>query len=259
MSYYDIDAAQIAADILRAEEREERTARVTDATNQFRALLEAAMPERAALLFNKYADNGKTYTYAAVLASDNYWYTTARDINRKVSRNGLIAWLVGLNIKTEDITILVPGESKLAGAIGDLRAGVTPRPPSNDYSKWPNHPLVNTSTDILECAREVLRGAAMWKDVHPDMVEPLADAVIIGLVNAGHLPGTVTDLTVEVEVETEIDITELVDRAVAWKVDRIDVMERESGSSQWADEVHNSDDEGCAIADALAEIGMTAQ
>lgn len=49
------------------------------------------------------------------------------------------------------------------------------------YAAFPDHPLVNIDPAVIAAAREVLAGAVMWKDVHPDMADPIADAVVIGL------------------------------------------------------------------------------
>lgn len=49
------------------------------------------------------------------------------------------------------------------------------------YDAYPDHPLCGVPQEILDAAREVMAGAAEWKDVDPEMVEPLADAVVAAL------------------------------------------------------------------------------
>ena len=56
------------------------------------------------------------------------------------------------------------------------------KPPlGSRYDAFPEHPLCGIDPAILEAARGVLRGAAEWKDVSEDMVEPIADAVVMAL------------------------------------------------------------------------------
>ena len=51
---------------------------------------------------------------------------------------------------------------------------------SNTYDD-PAHPLHGVPKEILAAAREEMQGAAVWKDVAEDMVEPLADAIVMSL------------------------------------------------------------------------------
>ena len=56
---------------------------------------------------------------------------------------------------------------------------------SNDYQQpmanGQDHPLKNVDPAILAAARLPLEAAVTWKDVHPDMAEPIADAVVMAL------------------------------------------------------------------------------
>lgn len=49
------------------------------------------------------------------------------------------------------------------------------------YDAFPDHPLCGVPDEILTAARAVMEGAVIWKDVAPDTAEPLADAVVMGL------------------------------------------------------------------------------
>lgn len=57
----------------------------------------------------------------------------------------------------------------------------------SDYRTYPDHPLYGINKEILDCAREVTRHAAMWKDVDEDMADPIADAIIASLRENGWL------------------------------------------------------------------------
>jgi hypothetical protein len=58
--------------------------------------------------------------------------------------------------------------------------------PSNDrYSDYPDHPLAHVSQNILNIARGVLDGAALYKDVDEEFAHPIADAVIAAIYAAG--------------------------------------------------------------------------
>lgn len=61
------------------------------------------------------------------------------------------------------------------------------------YADFPTHPLCHVPESVLEVARDVMRQAIVWKDVDVDMAEPLADAVVADLVEAGYItwPGRV--------------------------------------------------------------------
>lgn len=52
---------------------------------------------------------------------------------------------------------------------------------ANQYDDYPDHPLHGIDNKILEAARRVMRDAVTWKDVDPEMAEPLADAVVMNL------------------------------------------------------------------------------
>lgn len=43
------------------------------------------------------------------------------------------------------------------------------------------HPLRDVDPAVLRAAREAMQGAVVWKDVHPDMAEPIADAIVMSL------------------------------------------------------------------------------
>lgn len=49
------------------------------------------------------------------------------------------------------------------------------------YDAFPDHPLCGVPDEILAAARQELSSAAVWGDVRDDMVEPLADAVVMSL------------------------------------------------------------------------------
>jgi hypothetical protein len=57
----------------------------------------------------------------------------------------------------------------------------TPHPdPANTYDD-PDDPVHGVPRTVLEAAREVLRQAAVWRDVDPEYAEPIADAVVMAL------------------------------------------------------------------------------
>jgi len=47
------------------------------------------------------------------------------------------------------------------------------------YRDHPDHPLHDVPQDVLDAARACLQEAAQWGGVHPDDVQPLADAVVM--------------------------------------------------------------------------------
>ena len=49
------------------------------------------------------------------------------------------------------------------------------------YDAFPNHPLCGVPQEILDAARHVMSEAAASNDVDPDMVDPIADSVVMGL------------------------------------------------------------------------------
>lgn len=55
------------------------------------------------------------------------------------------------------------------------------------YDDHPSHPLHNVDPRVLEVARSVLRSAAQAHDVDAEMAEPIADAVVMALLEAGWL------------------------------------------------------------------------
>lgn len=60
-------------------------------------------------------------------------------------------------------------------------------PDARDYAEVIGHPLRNITQECLDVARETMRGAVEWKDVHPDTANPLADAIIADLAEANLL------------------------------------------------------------------------
>lgn len=52
---------------------------------------------------------------------------------------------------------------------------------TNDYANYPSHPLYNVPEEILDAARQELRGAAFCGDVDSDLADPIADAVVMSL------------------------------------------------------------------------------
>ena len=54
------------------------------------------------------------------------------------------------------------------------------------YDDYPGHPLYGVPEELLEVAREVMREAAMWKDVNPDYADALGDSVVAELLEAGY-------------------------------------------------------------------------
>lgn len=51
---------------------------------------------------------------------------------------------------------------------------------NTDYAAYPDHPLHGVPQRVLELARAEVRTAALWRDVvtDPDMIDPLADAIV---------------------------------------------------------------------------------
>lgn len=47
-----------------------------------------------------------------------------------------------------------------------------------DYAAYPEHPLHGVPHEVLSAARRVTVDAARWRDLDPDVAEPLADAVV---------------------------------------------------------------------------------
>jgi hypothetical protein len=65
-----------------------------------------------------------------------------------------------------------------------------PRPEGGTrYDEWQGHPLQGCSQEILDIARKVLSDAVMTKDVSPVLADPIADAVVAALREAGYLNG----------------------------------------------------------------------
>lgn len=54
-------------------------------------------------------------------------------------------------------------------------------------TRYADHILANTSQDVLDVAREVMRGAAEEHDVSAELADSLADAVVAALVRAGYI------------------------------------------------------------------------
>lgn len=57
--------------------------------------------------------------------------------------------------------------------------GETKRP--HRYTGFPSHPLFLIETEVLEAAHAEIEGAVTWGDVHVDMAEPIADAIVMAL------------------------------------------------------------------------------
>lgn len=55
------------------------------------------------------------------------------------------------------------------------------------YDEYPGHPLYGVPLAVLKAAREVTGEAAIWNDIDADMVEPLADAVVMNLLESGYI------------------------------------------------------------------------
>lgn len=49
------------------------------------------------------------------------------------------------------------------------------------YHEYPDHPLYRATQSVLDAARRAMQEAADAKDVHPDMVDPIADMVVMDL------------------------------------------------------------------------------
>ncbi len=47
------------------------------------------------------------------------------------------------------------------------------------YSKFPDHPLYNIRQEVLESARKAMLEAADAHEVEPEMVNPIADMVVM--------------------------------------------------------------------------------
>ena len=56
---------------------------------------------------------------------------------------------------------------------------------SHDYQEpmanGEDHPLKNVDPKILEAARAETAGWVVWKDIPPDMAEPMADSMVMAL------------------------------------------------------------------------------
>jgi hypothetical protein len=55
------------------------------------------------------------------------------------------------------------------------------------YDDYPDHPLYGVPQAVLDAAREVILEALEWSDVSESMVEPMADAVVMRLHEAGFI------------------------------------------------------------------------
>jgi len=58
---------------------------------------------------------------------------------------------------------------------------------SNDYDAFPGHPLAGIDPAILACARAEMQEVADAGDIAREMVEPVADAIVLALRMAGFL------------------------------------------------------------------------
>lgn len=57
----------------------------------------------------------------------------------------------------------------------------------NDYSQFPDHPLHGVDPRALEVAREAIGTCADHNDVSSDMVNPIADYVVLRLREEGFI------------------------------------------------------------------------
>lgn len=55
------------------------------------------------------------------------------------------------------------------------------------YDDYPNHPLAGVPQEVLDVARRVLTDAITWHDVDPHFAKPIADSVVLALVEAGYV------------------------------------------------------------------------
>lgn len=73
------------------------------------------------------------------------------------------------------------------------------------YADTPGHPLEHVPQEVLDVARASLAELVPYKEIDPDMVEPIADGVVARLAEAGHLksrlrPGTIGTIATAPEV-----------------------------------------------------------
>lgn len=54
------------------------------------------------------------------------------------------------------------------------------------YDDYPDHPLYRVSQDVLDVARRAMNEVAEYKDVDPDMAEPIADSIVMAFILAGY-------------------------------------------------------------------------
>lgn len=52
---------------------------------------------------------------------------------------------------------------------------------ATDYAAYPDHPLHGVPDEILQAARDMMRGAVIWGSVDTQMADPLADAVVMAV------------------------------------------------------------------------------
>lgn len=57
---------------------------------------------------------------------------------------------------------------------------------TNEYSRLPDHPLCNVPQGVLDAARDFMLKAVEWGDVDFHMAYPLADSVVMVIVEAGY-------------------------------------------------------------------------
>lgn len=55
------------------------------------------------------------------------------------------------------------------------------------YHDYPDHPLASTPIAVLEVARGVMQRAVECGDVDSEVADPLADAVVAALIEAGYV------------------------------------------------------------------------
>lgn len=54
------------------------------------------------------------------------------------------------------------------------------------YDDYPEHVLYGVPQDVLDVARRAMEGPVVWKDVDPDMAEPIADSIVAAFIEAGY-------------------------------------------------------------------------
>jgi hypothetical protein len=60
-------------------------------------------------------------------------------------------------------------------------------PDADDYAKYPEHVLNGVEQAILDAARRATNDAADVGDLDPELAHPLADAVVLRIIEAGYV------------------------------------------------------------------------